>query len=84
MLSQKKQTAEMSVIKPILKKFESFNKNFEIISYIGSGCESKVYNISHKKSKKELTLKHILNKRNNHCLNELKIASKLKHINIIK
>ena len=83
MLSQKKQTAEMSVIKPILKKFESFNKNFEIISYIGSGCESKVYNISHKKSKKELTLKHILNKRNNHCLNELKIASELKHKNII-
>ena len=83
MLNQKKETSEISDIKGLLEKYESFNENFEIIRQIGSGCESKVYNILHKKNKREFAIKHILKKRSKHFLNELKIASKLKHRNII-
>ena len=42
MLNQKKETSEISDIKGLLEKYESFNENFEIIRQIGSGCESKV------------------------------------------
>lgn len=76
-------TNEISSIKNILKNIISFNENFELINQIGSGSESKVYKISHKKNKKEFALKHILNIKSKHHINELIISSKLKHKNII-
>ena len=77
MLNTKKEAREISDIKGLLEKYESFNETFEIIRQIGSGCESKVYNILHKKNKREFAMKHILKKRSKHFLNELKISSKL-------
>ena len=79
-----KEIQEIYKVKNILKKISSFNENFEINDYIGSGAESKVYSIYNKKNKKYLALKHIINnskyKKN---INELKISSKLKNKNII-
>ena len=83
MLNQKIVADELSEVKDLLKTFGAFNESFEIISQIDSGCESKVYNISHKKSKQEFAIKHIFKSKKKKCLNELIIASKLKNKNII-
>ena len=74
---------DFSEIKDKLKQL-SFYDDFEIINYLDSGSESKVYKLLNKKRKKEFALKYIYNNKNNKKnLNELKITSKLKNKNII-
>ena len=72
-------------IKSIIQKhYIPIWENFEILDNIGSGSESIVNKAMHKKSKKEFALKYIKNKDEKRNLNELKIALKLKHENIIR
>ena len=79
-----KERQEIHQVKNLLKNFSSFNENFELNDYIGSGAESKVYSIYNKKNKKYLALKHLINNcKNKKNTNELKITSKLKNKNII-
>ena len=79
-----KETQEIHQVKNILKNISSFNENFELNDYIGSGAESNVYSIYNKKNKMNLALKHIINNyKNKKIINELKISSKLKNKNII-
>ena len=74
---------DFSEIKDKLKHLP-FYEDFEIINYLDSGSESKVYKLLNKKKKKEFALKYIYNNKNNKKnINELKIASKLKNKNII-
>ena len=72
-------------IKNIVKNYYSpIWENFEILNSIGSGSESWVNKIVHKKTKKELALKYIKNKEEKRNVNELKISFKLKHENIVR
>jgi serine/threonine protein kinase len=73
---------DFSEIENKLKLIPFFKENFEILNYLDSGCESKVYKIINKKRKKEYALKYIHTKIKKN-LNELKIISKLKNKNII-
>lgn len=59
-------------------------ENFEILNNIGSGSESFVNKVVHKKTKKELALKYIKTKQEKRNVNELKISFKLKNENIIR
>ena len=88
------------VLKPVLTKtkeekqpdIQSIVKNyysplwesFEILNSMGSGSESWVNKIIHKKTKKELSMKYIKNKEGKRNVNELKISFKLKNENIIR
>ena len=74
---------DFSEIKDKIKHLP-FYEDFEIINYLDSGSESKVYKLLNKKKKREFALKYIFNNKNKpKNLNELKIASKLKNKNII-
>ena len=83
----KKVSNDISDVKNSLKNFPHFNENFELLEKIGSGSESEVFKINHKKIKKSFALKYIIyNKKvkKSQNLNELNIASKLNNSNIIK
>ena len=72
-------------IKSIVKNYYSpIWENFEILNNIGSGSESWVNKIVHKRTKKELALKYIKNKEEKRNMNELKISFKLKNENIVR
>lgn len=59
-------------------------EKFEILDYIGSGSESKVFKVKEKKSNKMVTMKMInKQKGDKNNLNEYIISHKLKHMNII-
>ena len=62
----------------------SFNENFELLDYIGSGSESEVYKVYLKKAKRIVAMKMVLTKNKDYKnINEIKISQKLKNINII-
>ena len=84
-ISSTKNKESPTDIKSIIQKhYIPIWENFEILDNIGSGSESIVNKAMHKKSKKEFALKYIKNKDEKRNLNELKIALKLKHENIIR
>lgn len=60
-----------------------FKENFELLNYIGSGSESKVYKGKVKKNNKNIIIKIIDNEQSHDNKNELEISSKLRHKNII-
>ena len=69
-----------------LKQHKNFGEKCELLSLIGSGSESDVYTTRFQNNPKEFILKKILqdkNKKKNKNINEIKIAGKLKHKNII-
>jgi myosin-light-chain kinase len=75
---------EIINLKKIIQEcYSKIQENYEIMNNIEKGGESIVTKIRHKKSKIELTLKYINNKKK-YNTNELKIASKLKNKNIIR
>ncbi len=76
-LIPKKTEENQPDIKNIVKNYYSpIWENFEILNNIGSGSESWVNRIVHKKTKKELALKYIKNKEEKRNVNELKISFK--------
>ena len=80
-----KNKEEQIDIKSVVKKYYiPISENFEIMDTIGTGSESIVNKVIHKKSKKEFALKYIKNKEQKRNVNELKIANKLKNENIIR
>ena len=80
-----KNKEEQIDIKSVVKNYYSpIWENFEIMDKMGSGSESIVNKVKHKKSKKEFALKYIKNKEQKRNVNELKIALKLKNENIIR
>jgi len=71
-------------IKNIVNKYYfPLSENFEILDNIGTGSESWVSKVIHKKTKRELALKYIKTKEEKRNVNELKISFKLKNENII-
>lgn len=84
-ISVTKNKEELTDIKTVIKNYYiPIWENFEFKDQIGSGSESIVNKVIHKKSKKEFALKYIKNKDQKRNVNELKIASKLKNENIIR
>ena len=84
-LIPKKTEENQPDIKNIVKNYYSpIWENFEILNNIGSGSESWVNRIVHKKTKKELALKYIKNKEEKRNVNELKISFKLRNENIVR
>ena len=72
-------------IKNIVNKYYfPLSENFEILDNIGTGSESWVSKVIHKKTKRELALKYIKTKEEKRNVNELKISFKLKNENIIR
>ena len=81
----KKEKENIPDIKSILEKnYKMIPENFEYLEIIGSGSESWVNKIRHKKTKKDFALKYIYHKQNKRNINEMKISLKLKHENIIR
>lgn len=70
-------------LKDFLISNEKFKENFELLNYIGSGSESKVYKGKFKKNNKIIIIKIIDNEQSHDNKNELEISSKLRHKNII-
>ena len=74
--------SDLNSLKSKLKTIKFIDEKFEIMDYIGSGGESKVFNLLNQKRNRTYALKVIENKKKERNLNELKIASKLKNSNI--
>ena len=70
-------------LKDILISNAKFKENFELLDYVGSGSESKVYKGIVKKNRKIIVIKIIDNEQSHDNKNELEISSKLRHKNII-
>ena len=68
----------------LIKLNSKIFEKFEILDYIGSGSESKVFKVKEKKSNKMVTMK-MINKQKGEKknLNEYIISHKLKHMNVI-
>ena len=81
--SNKKKIPNLEEIKEKMENIKMF-ENFELTNYIDSGSESQVFNVKCKKTQKKYALKIIKYRKNKRAnLNELKIASKLKHPKVI-
>ena len=84
-IKKEKEKEKIPDIKTILEEnYKIIPENFEILDNIGSGSESWVNKIKHKKSKKDYALKYIFNKEKKRNINEIKIAQKLKHENVVR
>jgi len=74
--------SDINSLKNKLKSIKLISDQFEVMDYIGTGGESKVYRLLNQKRNRTCALKVIENKNKERNLNELKIATKLKNSNI--